>query len=35
MMFPSASRRTWVGLRPRKVLVSIGSRKGSIEGFVT
>ena len=35
MMFPSASRRMWVGLRPKKVLVSMGSRRGSMEGFVT
>ena len=34
-MFPALSRRMWVGLRPKKVLVSMGSRRGSMEGFVT
>ena len=35
LILPVSSRSIFDGFRPRKVFVSIGSRSGSIEGFVT
>ena len=34
-ILPCSSRLTRVGFFPRKVLVSMGSRRGSMGGFVT